>query len=146
MKKLIFVNCVLAIAVIFSFCSKPDLKQELSNVDPEITVGDRATCVLTNVGTTTWPITVCGTNTNLTACQGCLPFVTPSAPRGVEVSAPGGTLNLSLTTPITISISALAGPQSLWLNAGNNQLPLIQLAQGQCRSFSIDANCFITAL
>jgi hypothetical protein len=146
MKKLIFVNCVLALAVIFTYCSKPDLKQELSNVDPEITVGDRAVCTLTNVGTTTAPITVCGTNTNLTACQGCVPFVTPAAPRGVVVSGPGGTLNLPLTTPINISISALAGPQSLWLNAGGNQLPLIQLAAGQCRSFTIDANCNITAL
>ncbi len=145
MKKLIFVNCVLAIAVIFSFCAKPDLKQELSSVDPEVSVGDRAVCVLTNAGSTTYPITVCGTNTNLTQCKACLPFVLPAPLQGVEVSGPGGALNLTLNTPITFSISALAGPQTLWLTAAN-QLPLINLALGECRSFHIDANCVITAL
>ncbi len=146
MKKLIFVNCLLALAVIFTYCSKPDLKQELSSTGSEISVGDRATCVLTNAGTSAAPITVCGTNTNLTQCRGCIPFVLPAPLQGVVVSGPGGALNLSLTTPITFSISALAGAQTLFLNAGGNQLPLIQLAAGECRSFSIDANCNITAL
>lgn len=146
MKKLIFANCILAIAVIFSFCAKPDLKEELSTVTPEVSAGDRGNCVLTSVGTTTYTLRVCGTNTNATACQGCIPNVIPAPLTGVEFSGPGGTLNIPLVTPIVISITATNGPQSLYLNAGNNQLPQINLAQGQCRSFSIDDNCFITAL
>lgn len=146
MKKLIFTNCILAIAVIFSFCAKPDLKEELSTVAPEVSAGDRGACVLTSVGSYTSTLRVCGTNTNATQCQGCVPNIIPNVWTGVEFSTAGGVLNIPLTTPIVVSITATNGPQTLWLNAGGNQLPLIFLAQGQCRSFGIDDNCNITAL
>lgn len=59
MKKLIFVNCVLALAVIFTYCSKPDLKEELSTVNTENVAENRAVCVLTNQPTTTFGLVLC---------------------------------------------------------------------------------------
>ncbi|MBC7776965.1 MAG: hypothetical protein H7246_16155 [Phycisphaerae bacterium] len=53
MKKLIFANCVLGLALIFSFCSKPDLKQELSTVTPGNTASDRDPCCAQFVVTST---------------------------------------------------------------------------------------------
>lgn len=145
MKKLLFINGVLAIAVLFTYCSKPDLKQELSTVNPETGAGDRGTCVLSSIGNALGTVTVCGTNTNATRCVGCLPTAGPTPPTGVVVSGPGGALNLTLTTPISFSITAPTG-QTLLLNAGGNQLGPIVFPAGGCRSFFIDDNCNISLL
>ncbi|MBX2890336.1 MAG: hypothetical protein KF734_05375 [Saprospiraceae bacterium] len=144
MKKLIFINCVLAVAVLFTFCSKPDRQEELIPVDTVTSVEERtvSACLLSITGATTWDLVICGTNTNQQACNPCgvvQQFL------GVEV-ATGGNINLSLNTPIVISISAPDGPQQFDLTAGANVLQSIRLLQGQCRSFHIDANCVIAAL
>ncbi len=146
MKKLIIVNCVLALAVIFTYCSKPELTQDQASLTPEIKAENRATCTLTNLGSYTNKVRICGTNLNSNQCISCLPNVTPNVLTGIFQSPVNGDFAINLTTPIVISISAPFGPQTLWLNAGGNQLPLITLAAGECRSFSIDDNCNITAL
>lgn len=143
MKKLIFINCVLALAVFFTFCSKPDRQDELIPVDTVTSIEERnsttSTCLLTSNPMTNTPLVICGTNTNQ---QACVPCGGLQAFMGVEV-AMGGNINLSLNTPISISISAPNGAQFV-LDAGNNQVP-IALQQGGCRLIHIDADCFITA-
>ena len=140
MKKLIFVNCVLALAVIFTYCSKPDLKEELSTVNTENVAENRAVCVLTNQPTTTFGLVLCGTNTNNNACNAC---------NGAALLGTANVtnfINFPLTTPTVISISAPFGGQNLFLNAGGNNVGPFWLPQGACRRFAIDGNCNITAL
>lgn len=145
MKKLIFANCILAIAVIFSFCAKPDLKEELASVTPEIKAENRATCTLTNLGSTTHKVRLCGTNTNAAVCQGC-PNTFPQVFTGVFQSPLNGDFSIALTTPIVIYISATTGAQTLFLDAGNGSIGPLALPAGGCRGFAIDDNCNITAL
>lgn len=140
MKKLIFINCVLAVAVLFTFCSKPDRQKELILVDTVTSVEERtvSACLLSITGVTTCDLVICGTNTNQQACNPCgvvQQFL------GVEVATGG---NINLNTPIVISISTPDGPQQFDLTADANVLQSIRLLQGQCRSFHIDANCVIT--
>ncbi|MBC7776010.1 MAG: hypothetical protein H7246_11295 [Phycisphaerae bacterium] len=142
MKKLVIANCILAIAVIFSFCAKPDLTEELI-ASTDAAAGDRATCTLVNSpGNINTTITICGTNTNKTTCVPC-GAAAPSA-TGVEVFA-GSLFALNLQTPITISISN-TNLTALNLTAGNNTLPTIPMPAGSCFKFHIDANCFITQI
>lgn len=145
MKKLILVNCVLTLAVIFTYCSKPDLTQEQSTVTPEIKAENRATCTLTNAGTTTHKVRICGTNTNATVCQGC-PNTFPQTFTGVFQSPLNGDFAITLTTPIVIYISATTGAQTLFLDAGGNNIGPLALPAGGCQGFAIDGNCNITAL
>jgi len=141
MKKLVFANCILAIAIIFSFCAKPDLKEELS-ANTDNFAGERATCTLVcSPGNVNTVITICGTNTNKTSCQPCIGAASTT---GVEVFQ-GSVFNLNLQTPITISISNTL-QTALNLTAGNNMLPPIDMPPGSCRRFRIDDNCFITLL
>ncbi|GEM_PF-1334061 len=147
MKKLIFVNCVLVLAVIFTYCSKPDLTQEQSSLSPEIKAENRGTCTLTNLGSTTHKVRICGTNLNSNPCISCVPFTLPSPLTGVFQSPVNGDFSIMLTTPIIISISATTGAQTLFLDGGNgNPIGPINLPAGGCLSFSIDDNCNITAL
>ncbi|MBC7776966.1 MAG: hypothetical protein H7246_16160 [Phycisphaerae bacterium] len=70
MKKLIFANGVLALALIFSFCSKPSLNQELSAVNPDTAASDREKCCLQFVVTTTTfqSAEICGVYTSGSSC------------------------------------------------------------------------------
>ncbi len=70
MKKLIFANCVLGLALIFSFCSKPDLKQELGTVTPDITSSDRGPCCMQLVVTSGnfQSAEICGVSSSNTSC------------------------------------------------------------------------------
>ncbi len=151
MKKLIIANCILAIAVIFSFCAKPDLTEELSSVNTDNLSADRGgpggpgggpggpggpvICNLVNLPSNTAVLTFCGTNTNAINCVSCPPG-TPA--QGVEIF-PGGFVNLNLQTPITFSIS------SNILTAVNlNGAPPVQIDAGGCVKFTMDENCVVT--
>jgi len=141
MKKLIFVNCILAIAVIFSFCTKPDLKEELSSVNNDQVASNRVPCTLSSIGPVfnVTTLAICGTNTNLQVCQSCL------VAKAIGLEMFQGPFNLALQAPISFTItSSLA--TALNLTAGNNQLPLTAFNAGQCRRFHIDANCVITEI
>ncbi len=144
MKKLIFVNCILAIAVIFTYCAKPSLQEELSSVNAETPADNRAVCTLTNVGVSNdATLTLCGTNTNATGCPDCL----NANVLGLELRtmAQMTLAGIALTTPIIVSVRAnkLAVVN---FTAGANSTGIIQIPVGGCRRFAIDANCNITAL
>ena len=140
MKKLIFTNCILAIAVIFSFCAKPDLKEELSSVNTSDLVSDRGVCTVTQFGLSNLAtLTFCGTNTNATNCPSCVNGINFT---GVEVLSIAG-LNLTLTTPITFSVRTnMLTVLNFSTGVGNPTGP-IQLAAGDCAKFRIDNNCNI---
>ncbi|MFN0215012.1 MAG: hypothetical protein ACKVT2_12220 [Saprospiraceae bacterium] len=143
MKKLIFANCILAIAVFFSFCAKPELKEELSSVNPNDVASNRETCTVTHVGVSNdATLTICGTNTNASNCVSC----TGSNAQGVEIVPVIGFLNLTLTTPVEFSVRANKFTVvNLSANGGASSTGPIQIPTGGCRRFSIDANCNITA-
>ena len=136
MKKLIFLNCMLAVALIFSFCSKSDTQESLNAENPEAVVTERGTCLLTNIPSNTATLTLCGTNTNATFCSSCLPALS----QGLVVY-PGGNINLTLTTPITFSISSN-------INTAVNLpgLPPVAIGGGGCRVFHMDDNCNLTVI
>ncbi|MBC7776385.1 MAG: hypothetical protein H7246_13200 [Phycisphaerae bacterium] len=141
MKKLIFANCILAIAVIFSFCAKPDLKEELSSVNNDQVASNRVPCTLSSVGPVfnVATLTLCGTNTTMQKCFSCL---VPGAAVGVEVFQ--GPWSLVLDAPVTFSITSDLAT-SINLVAGNALAPTV-FAAGQCRRFHIDASCVITEI
>ncbi len=138
MKKLIFANCILAIALIFSFCSKPDLKQDLNSVNPELNATDRA-CNLNIFSATNAQYGVCGTNLNAVACNFC-----NGASTGAHFLS-GSQVLAGIPTPAIISITASGGANVLTLVAGNNLGP-IAFAARECKRFSIDNNCNIVLL
>ncbi|MBC7776007.1 MAG: hypothetical protein H7246_11280 [Phycisphaerae bacterium] len=143
MKKLVIANCILAIAVIFSFCAKPDLKEELSSVNTNDVVSNRGTCTLINSpSNAAATLTVCGTNLNFQKCNMCPPGNVNG--QGVAVF-PGGQINLTLTTPIEISISTDV-QTALNLNAGNGGVGPIALGANGCARFRINDDCSITPL
>ena len=119
MKKLMLANAILAIAVIFSFCAKPELKEELSLTTDNV-AGDRATCTLVNnPANINTVLTLCGTNTNATICADCV----PNKAMGQEVFI-GGLFSLNLQTPITFTIRN-TNPTAYNLSAGGLPLPPI---------------------
>lgn len=142
MKKLIIANCILAVAVLFSFCAKPDQAEEQALVGNDEIATNRVPCTLINntnpVNTAT--IRICGTNTNLQGCQSCV----GGKSQGVVFSQ-GGQLVLPLNAPVCFSVTS---DLPTWVNfstAGGNTLPPIFIAGGQaCEEFCIDANCTIT--
>lgn len=138
MKKLIFVNCLLAIAVAFTYCAKPELKEDLSSVNTDEVVSNRVPCTLSSIGPVfnTTVLTICGTNTNLQNCKSCLNV--PAT--GVEIFQ--GPFNLALNAPIQFSITSTLAT-SLNLTTGGPATP-VAFNAGQCRRFSIDANCNLT--
>ncbi len=140
MKKLIFANCILAIAVIFSFCAKPDLTEELSSVNTDQVVSNRVPCTLSSIGPVfnVSTITVCGTNTNMDACKSCL------VAKAIGKEDFIGGFNLALNAPIQFTItSSLA--TSLNLTTGG-PATAVAFTAGQCRRFSIDASCVLTEI
>ncbi|MDX1910028.1 MAG: hypothetical protein SFV22_01015 [Saprospiraceae bacterium] len=141
MKKLIFLNCVLALALIFSYCSKSEVAPELNLPASDQTADNRGVCTLTHTGlSNTATITLCGTNTNANNCVDCL----GNAVQGVEVTTVAG-LNLTLNTPITFSVRTNQ-LTVVNLTAGTNSTGAIQIPAGGCRRFRIDDNCNIAAL
>ena len=140
MKKLIFANCILAIAVIFSFCAKPDLTEELASVNTDQVASSRVPCTLSSIGPVfnATTLSICGTNTNFQKCVSCL----VANPMGLEVFQ--GPFNLVLQAPISFTItSSLA--TSLNLTTGGPATNYV-FAAGQCRRFNLDANCVLTEI
>lgn len=143
MKKLLFAIPVVVAALIFAFCTKADVQTDLAQVVPDGPAADRGTCTLiNNPANAAATLTVCGTNLNLQKCMQCAPNPIPS--QGVSVF-PGGLINLTLTTPIEISISTDV-PTTLNLDAGNGGPGAIPLGANGCRRFRIEDNCTITPL
>ena len=145
MKKLIFVNCILAIAVIFSFCAKSDPKEELNTLNPEVTAIDRACnypCTVSNIGTlNNVTLTFCGTNTNSTNCISC----TGALAQGV-VSTSDPLYAIDMCAPTTFSVIA-SGQTSVNLTAGGgNSTGPVTILAGGCKRFMIDTNCIIYKL
>ena len=139
MKKLIFANCILGLALLFSFCSKPDLKQELNTVTPNITASDRA-CTLSVTTSSNNTVQVCGTSTNAVNCKSC----TGAIVQGVEFF--NGNFNLALANPIIVSVIASGGANQLTLTAGGNSVGPVAFTSGQCIRFAIDNNCDVIQL
>ncbi len=143
MKKLIFINCILALAVVFTYCSKSDVQEQLGSVATTDVASSRGTCTLiNNPSNAAATLTVCGTNLNLQKCQMCPPGNVKG--QGVAVF-PGGQINLTLTTPIEISISTDVAT-ALNLNAGNGSVGPFPLGIGGCKRFRINDDCSITPL
>lgn len=138
MKKLIFANCILAIAVIFSFCAKPDLKQELSTVAPNTKASSRDECKVKIFPNALTPLTYCGTDTNLQDC-GFSPCAVTLP--GVEVVTGDADLFFG-KTPVTFSISSDFG-NSVILETSANQIGPINIPAGECVSFTVDFDCTI---
>ncbi|MBC7776011.1 MAG: hypothetical protein H7246_11300 [Phycisphaerae bacterium] len=144
MKKLVFANCILAIAVIFSFCAKPSLNEELKSMGTDLSVSDRGgPCTVTNVPpVNTADLTFCGTNTNATSCAGCPPG-TPQT--GVEFFAAGTPVSFPVTGPITFSVrGSIQTSVNLATPAG--QTGWVFIPAGGCQKFHVDANCNISAV
>jgi len=141
MKKLIFVNCILALAVVFTYCAKPDLKEGLSSVNSDQVAANRVPCTLSSIGPVfnVATLTLCGTNTNAQVCQSCL---VPNKAIGVEVFQ--GPWSLVLDAPVAFSITSDIATV-LNLTTGGNPLQT-NFAAGQCRRFVIDASCVITEI
>ena len=144
MKKLIFVNCILAIAVIFSFCTKPELNEQLNATSTSLDASDRGgPCTVTNIPPfNTADLTFCGTNTNAIVCAGC----PPGTPQVGELFFPAGTpVNFQVNGPITFSVRGSI-QTSVNLTAGNGQTGWIFIPANNCQKFHVDANCNITAV
>ncbi|HLP96209.1 MAG TPA: hypothetical protein VK168_19335 [Saprospiraceae bacterium] len=143
MKKLLFAIPVVVAALIFAFCTKADVQTDLAQVVPDGPAADRGVCTLiNNPVNAAATLTVCGTNLNLQQCQQC----GPGNPKGTGVAVfPGGLINLTLNTPIEISITTDVRT-ALNLNAGNGGPGPIPLDAGECRRFRIEDNCTITPL
>ncbi len=142
MKKLILANCILAVAVIFSFCAKPELNEELGSVNATDAVTERGTCTLTNLPPfNTATLTFCGTNTNTTGCLSCKNTLS----QGVEI-VPATSVNLTLQTPITFSVRADKQTAVNFSTGVGFPTGPVEIAAGECRVFAIDNNCNITLL
>ncbi len=144
MKKLVIANCILAIAVIFSFCAKPNLNEELASVGVNPSASDRGgPCVVTNVPpVNVADLTFCGTNTNTTACATCPPG-TPAV--GVEFFAAGTPVSFPVNGPVTFSVRGSI-QTSVNLATPVNQTGWIFIQAGGCQKFYVDANCNISAV
>lgn len=143
MKKLIFVNCLLAIAVVFTYCAKPELNEELSSVNTDEVVSNRVPCTLSSIGPVfnVSTITVCGTNTNFISCKSCL------VPKGLGTESFIGPFNLALNAPIQFTItSSLATSLNLSTNGVAGPATNYVFGAGQCRRFNLDANCVLTEI
>lgn len=142
MKKLIITNCILAIAVIFSFCAKPNLQEDLSQVNITDITSSRSFCTLINntVPVNAATITLCGTNTNELTCSNCIP---PNKEVTGVVQSQGGQLSLELEGPICFQVTS---DLPTWVNfstLGGNALPPVFIAAGACELFCIDEKCVI---
>lgn len=144
MKKLIITNCILAIAVIFTYCAKPNVNEEISTVNTDQVAVDRGgPCTITNIPPfNTATLTFCGTNTNATACVTCPPS-TPAV--GVLVVPPGSPVIFTLTGPATFSVTTNI-TTSLNLTTGGSQTGWVTIPANGCQRYTVDANCVITAV
>ncbi|MBC7776386.1 MAG: hypothetical protein H7246_13205 [Phycisphaerae bacterium] len=144
MKKLIFVNCILAIAVIFSFCAKTDPMEEPNTMNQEVTAIERSCtypCTVSNIGTlNNVTLTFCGTCANSTNCISC----TSTLAQGVS-STSDPMFTIDMCAPTTFSVTA-SGQTSVNLTAGSNSTGAVFIPTGGCKRFTIDTNCNIYKL
>ena len=135
MKKLIITNCILAIAVIFTYCAKPDLNEELSSVNSGEVASNRTVCVITVNPANTATLTFCGTNTNANQCSSC----TGDKKTGTDsLFGPG---SITVNAPTELSISS-----NINTSVNLNGNPPVAIPAGGCRKFKVDANCVITPI
>ncbi len=140
MKKLLFALPVLAIAMLFAYCDRPSIQEELSSVNPNAST-DRATCLVQIDRASPTAITLCGTNTNATNCASC----TGGKAQGtVNIPAGVNPFFITLTTPIEFSISTATG-NSVVLTTAAGQI-VVDLTSVFCKTVRIDANCAATVL
>lgn len=143
MKKLFFLLPALAVSFALAFCSKTDVKEELNSVDSNLTASNRMTCNVVVTAASASELIFCGTQNNLTKCASCGP--TPWAQGGFAISGTSP-FDFDVPTPITFSVSSATG-NTLRITTSANSVGPIHLGilgQPNCRTVTIDANCFVT--
>lgn len=140
MKKLIFINCVLALAVIFTYCAKPDATEESNAINTGAAVGERTTCTVTNIPpVNTADLSFCGIDPFGEPCLNCgggangSAFFLAGVPVSFNVSAPI-TFWVKPSKATSINLTTGSGAPTGWVFIPN----------GQCARFYVDANCNIT--
>lgn len=142
MKKLIIANCILAVALIFSFCTKPEMEDTLTGINTDQVASNRAVCTITNIPpVNTANLTFCGVSQAGAPCLDC----NNNAAVGSITFNAGVPVNFNVTTPITFSLRANKRT-SVNLSAGNGNTGWIVIPQGGCQRYTVDDNCNITAV
>lgn len=140
MKKLLFALPILALSLVFTFCDRPSLQDELSVATPA--ASDRATlCNVQFDRASPTAVTICGTNLNAQNCSSC----TGDKAQGVTVLPAGVTpVNLNLMAPIELSLTSATGNTvTITTSAG---AVIVTIPGGGCKKVRIDDSCGVTAI
>lgn len=135
MKKVLIALPVLLMALFFAFCTKSNVKEELS-ATTETAVSDRGNCTIEVFTDNAQSLQFCGTNSNLIACQTC-----PGGNGRGQVAINGhGFVNV--VSPITFSVNNpnLTGTW-VQLTTGGSTTAWTFIPGGGCQAFTLDNNC-----
>lgn len=131
---------MLAGAVIFTFCSKPEMAEELAASVPT-PVSDRATCTITNLQpVNTAELSFCGVGPIGEPCLTCNNTLSNA---GSIVFAPGVPVNFTVNSPVTFSLRANK-KTSVNLQSNGQGPGWIIIEAGECVSYTVDDNCNLT--
>ena len=141
MKKVLFAVPVLALALLFTFCNKTNVHEEISSAAPNTAVSERGpgTCDVQIFADNVHNIILCGTQTNNQTCTPC-GSLTPSA-KGVEVVVGnGGTITLPV--PLTFSVTTNA-PFGIWVRfvTNSDDTGFVFIPATGCQTFTLNDNC-----
>lgn len=143
MKKVLFAVPALAMALLFTFCNKTSVQEEINPANSEIGVSERGNCTIEIYADNLNQLRICGiTANNMIACNQC---PSGAASNGVEVVF--GFASYNVVSPMTFSITN-AGATPTFVRVatpGSVGTGWIQLAaNGGCEDFDVDDNCKIT--
>ena len=135
MRKALFALPVLLMALVFAFCTKSSVKEELS-ATPETAVSGRANCTVEVFADNLQTLEICGTNSNQDKCTNCA----GNSTAGVEYVIGHGFV--TITSPGDFYITNL-GANGVWvrLSTGVSSTGWTFIAASGCQTYSLDGTC-----
>ncbi|MBC7776381.1 MAG: hypothetical protein H7246_13180 [Phycisphaerae bacterium] len=137
MKKLLFALPMLALAIFFTYCDRPNLQEELNSVNQNVIANDRACLVQIDKASPTL-VTLCGTGAAATSCNLC--GTKGSGPDAIPAGvSPWFT---TVNGPMQFSASSVTGNTITVTTSANSKVFVIPA--GGCVVITIDASCVVS--